>query len=51
MTIQGMTLEKAGQAVGLPDTKYLSKLFHHCTGMSVREYRRIYSERNEFFLD
>lgn len=48
VTTQGMTLEKAGQTVGLPDTKYLSKLFHRCTGMSVREYRRIYSERNEY---
>ncbi len=51
VTTQGMTLEKAGEAVGLPDAKYLSKLFHRCTGMSVREYRRIYSQRTEYKLE
>jgi len=49
ITVQGMTLEKAGIAVGLPDTKYLSKLFRRCTGVTVREYRRIYSEQAELY--
>ena len=45
ITVDGMTLEEAGQLVGITDPSYLSRLFRRCTGMSVREYRRVYSER------
>ena len=44
ITEGGMTLEEAGETVGLYSAKYLSHLFHRCTGMTVREYRRIYRE-------
>ncbi len=47
ITVDGMTLEQACQAIGLQEPKYLSRLFRKCTGMSVREYRRIYAEHTE----
>lgn len=45
ITVQGMTLAQAGVAVGIHDVKYLSRMFHRCTGMTAREYKRTYSER------
>ncbi len=45
ITVEGMTLEEAGVLVGIPNRDYLSCLFHRYTGMTVREYRRVYSER------
>jgi len=48
ITVDGMTLEEAGQLVGITDPSYLSRLFRRCTGMSSREYRRVYSERLEY---
>lgn len=45
ITVQNMTLAAAGAAVGIHDVKYLSRLFHRCTGMTAREYKRTYSER------
>lgn len=47
ITVDSMTLEEAGALVGIQDPAYLSRLFRRCTGVSVREYRRIYSERRE----
>ncbi len=45
ITVQNMTLAEAGAAVGILDVKYLSRLFHRCTGMTAREFKRTYSER------
>lgn len=47
ITAGGMTLEQAGELVGISDPTYLSRLFRRCTGMSIREYRRIYNEKLE----
>lgn len=47
ITEDGLTLEQAGDRVGIQDTKYLSRLFHRYTGISAAEYRRIYRERKE----
>jgi len=44
ITVQGMTLDEAGAAVGIPNRDYLSTLFHRCNGITVREYRRVYSQ-------
>lgn len=44
ITSSGMTLSEAGVAVGIPEPKYLSRLFHRYTGLTVREYRQIYSD-------
>ena len=35
----GQTLEEAGKAVGITDSKYLSSLFRKHTGMTVTEFR------------
>lgn len=45
ITVENMTLEQAGAAVGICDVKYLSRMFHRYTGMTAREFRHIYSER------
>ncbi len=47
ITVDGMSMEAAGEQVGIQDTKYLSRLFHRYTGVSAAEYRRIYRERQE----
>jgi len=47
ITVQGMKLEEAGATVGIADPDYLSRLFRQCTGITVREYRRAYAERQE----
>ncbi len=47
ITVQGMKLEEAGAQVGIGDPDYLSRLFRQCTGITVREYRRAYAERQE----
>ena len=39
------SLEEAGAAVGIHDPKYLSRLFRRYTGMTVSEYRRVYSKK------
>ena len=36
----GCSLSDAGEAVGIPDTKYLSRLFHRFTGMTVTEFKK-----------
>lgn len=38
---EGATLEAAGAAVGIENTKYLSTLFHKHTGMTVRQYKQM----------
>ncbi len=38
---EGVTLEAAGEAVGISNTKYLSTLFHKYTGMTVRQCRQM----------
>lgn len=47
ITVEKMTLAQAGDIVGIRDRNYLSRLFHRTTGMTVREYRRVYSEHWE----
>jgi len=47
ITADNMTMEQACQAVGLTEPKYLSRLFRQYTGISAREYRRIYSAHTE----
>ncbi len=47
ITVDGMTLEEAGALVGIQDPAYVSRLFRRYTGVSVREYRRIYNNRQE----
>ena len=47
ITEDGLTMEQAGERVGIQDTKYLSRQFHRYTGISAAEYRRIYRERKE----
>jgi len=47
ITVDRMTLEQAGAAVGLPTPKHLSRLFHRYTGMTVQQYRRIYGEHTK----
>ncbi len=47
ITSQAMTLAQAGAVVGIRDPDYLSRLFRRCTGMTAREYRRIYEVRWE----
>jgi len=34
------SLSDAGEAVGIPDTKYLSRLFHRFTGMTVTQFKK-----------
>lgn len=41
LTVEGVTLEEAGESVGIHDPAYLSRMFRKYTGMSVREYRRL----------
>ncbi len=36
----GCSLSDAGEAVGIPDSKYLSRLFHRFTGMTVTEFKK-----------
>lgn len=40
----GQTIEEAGRAVGIADSKYLSSLFRQYTGMTVTDYR--YKNKN-----
>ena len=44
LTLEGVTLEEAGEAVGIYDAAYLSRMFRKYTGMSVREYRRLHKQ-------
>ena len=46
ITVGGMSLSQAGAAVGIEDSKYLSRLFRRYTGLSPREFRTIYKGRN-----
>ena len=41
LSLDGVTLEEAGEAVGVHDPAYLSRMFRKYTGMSVLEYRRM----------
>jgi len=45
ITVENMTLEAAGSAVGIDNPKYLSRLFHRYAGVTAAEYRRVYRER------
>ncbi len=47
ITVRGMKLEEAGAQVGISDPDYLSRLFRQYTGVTVREYRQAYAERQE----
>ncbi len=47
ITVYGMTMEQAGELVGITDVKYLSRLFHRYTGTSATVYRRIYQTKQE----
>ena len=38
---EGASLETAGAAVGIENTKYLSTLFHKHTGMTIRQYKQM----------
>jgi len=42
-----VTTEKAGDAVGIQDTKYLGRLFRRYTGMTITEYRDLCRESQE----
>lgn len=42
LMVKGMTLEKAGSLVGIPDPTYLGRLFRRYTGMSVQQYRKLH---------
>lgn len=44
ISLQDASAESAGEAVGIPDTKYLGRLFRRYTGMSIQEYRRVFRE-------
>lgn len=41
LSLDNLKLEEAGEAVGIHDPAYLSRMFRKYTGMSVREYRRM----------
>ena len=41
ITGDGLTLEEAGDKVGIHDVKYLRRLFRRYTGMTIMEYRRV----------
>lgn len=43
ISVRGMTLEKVGSMVGIPDATYLGRLFRRYTGMTVQQYRRLRS--------
>ncbi len=45
ITVENLTMEAAGCAVGIDNPKYLSRLFRRYVGVSAAEYRRIYRER------
>ncbi len=47
ITVEGLPLDKAGALVGIHNRNYLSWLFHRTTGITVREYRRVYSQHWE----
>lgn len=47
ITGDGLTLEEAGDKVGIHDVKYLSRLFHRYVGVSAAEYRRSYRDRQQ----
>jgi len=49
--VESMNLADAGAAVGIPDTKYLSRLFHRYTGMTVPEFRHIFYTRSNNGMD
>jgi len=51
ITVESMNLADAGAAVGIPDTKYLSRLFHRYTGMTVPEFRHIFYTRSNNGMD
>ena len=51
ITVGGMTLIEAGDAVGIGDVKYLSRLFHRYTGMTAQEFRHIYHSRSNNGMD
>lgn len=46
ITVEGMTMIQAGDAVGIGDVKYLSRLFRRYTGMTSQEFRHIYHGRS-----
>jgi len=48
ITDDGMTMEQAGDKVGISDIKYLSRLFHRYVGVSAAEYRHLYHARKIF---
>ena len=45
ITVENMTLEAAGNIVGIDNPKYLSRMFHRYAGVSAAEYPRVYRER------
>jgi len=45
ITVDGLSLAEAGATVGIRDPDYLSRLFRRCTGITAREYRKVYTER------
>ena len=45
ITVDGLSLAEAGSAVGIRDADYLSRLFRRCTGITAREYRKVFNER------
>ena len=44
IAVDGLSLAEAGRLVGISDPNYLSRLFRRFTGMTAREYRKIYAE-------
>lgn len=47
ITVENMTLEAAGSAVGIENLKYLSRLFIRFAGVSAAEYRRLYKQNQK----
>ncbi len=46
ITVEGMTLAQAGEAVGISDVKYLSRLFRRYTGTTPQDFRHVYHIRS-----
>lgn len=46
ITVGGMSMPQAGDAVGIEDVKYLSRLFRRYTGVTSQEFRHIYHGRS-----
>lgn len=44
LAAEDLSLEEAGNAVGIHDVKYLSRLFRRYTGMTCSEYRKTYRQ-------